>query len=1014
MQNKGIVIVTAVLLTLASIFYLSFSVATSYFDSEAAKIKDPIAQQDYKDSVKYLGVYSYKNCLETQIGLGLDLKGGMNVILEISVPDVIETLADHKTDAAFTKAMKDAKAEHMNSQGDFIKLFIDAYHRVAPGHKLAEVFATQQMQGKVSPQSSDVEVENAIRSEVQAAIDNSFNVVRTRIDKFGVVQPNSQKLEGQQGRIMVEMPGIREPERMRKLLQGSANLEFWETYNAEEIIPYLNQVDQRFANGGETATDTTAKDSAKSTAPVTKKAEPKFKLAGAAKKDVAPKSETAQIEAAKKQHPLLAVLQTTGQNSLALVGYANVRDTAAINKIINSQIAKQILPSDVRLLWSAKPANLQNVKNIYELYALKVTTSTGRAPLEGDVITDAKDEFDQFSNPVVSMQMNTEGARKWAQLTKANVGKAVAIVLDGVVYSAPRVNQEIDGGNSQISGNFTIEETKDLSNTLKSGRMPAPAHIVQEDVVGPTLGAQSIQQGLISFAVAFVLLMVYMVLMYDFIPGMVANGALIANLFFTLGVLASFQSALTMPGIAGMVLTLGTAVDANVLIYERIKEEMRKGKGLREALEAGYKNAFSAIFDSNLTSLITGIILLTTGTGPIRGFATTWIIGIVVSFFTAVFLTRLVYENRVKSGKWLNLKFYTGFSKSMMQGSSYNFMGMYKKSFTVWGVAIFICVISFAVRGLSQSIDFTGGRNYVVALDKTVEVEDVREVLGDAFVNTVGPDAGKTATTSVIALGTDGKTIRVSTNYNIDSTDPLEDDKAETILFNALKKGNFVSQANVESFKNPDIREGGSIISSAKVGPSVAKDITYGAIVSVVLAIIFIFLYILLRFRNIGFSAGATAGLILDTTIVIGFFSLCYGWIGFSLEIDQTFIGAILTVIGYDINDSVVVFDRIRENLNNNKNRMSRVDIQALFNNSINETLSRTINTSISTLIVLVSIFILGGDSIRSFAFAMIIGVIIGTLSSIFIASPVAYLVLGKKIEAEQDKASVTVEEVKA
>ena len=993
MQNKGLVICVAILLTLASIFYLSFSVATSYYDGMAATIKDPIARQDYKDSVKYLGLYSYQKCLETQIGLGLDLKGGMNVVLEISVPDVIDFLADHKQDAAYQKALEIAKQEEMHSPKDFISLFVDAFHKDAPGHKLAEIFATQQLKGKVSTQSTDEEVEKALREEVASAIDNSYNVVTNRIDQYGVVQPNIQKLEGQEGRLMVEMPGIREPERMRKLLQGSANLEFWETYNNQEITPYLTQLDQRLANG-ETKVDTAATDSTKKVqAKAT--ATPKFAL----NKNNAAKGEDAQMAALKKMHPLLSMLQTIPGDALSLVGYASVRDTAAINKMIYGSLAKQILPSDLKLLWSAKPEDGLNKKNVYGLYALKITTSDGRAPLEGDVVTDAKDDFDQHGRPQVSMTMNSEGAREWAALTKANVGKAIAIVLDGVVYSAPRVDREISGGQSVISGNFTIEDTKDLANTLKSGRMPAPAKIVQEEVVGPTLGAQSIEQGLISFAIAFVLLMLYMIVMYNFIPGMMANLALIANLFFTLGVLASFQSALTMPGIAGIVLTLGTAVDANVLIYERIKEELKLGKGMKQALNEGYGNAFSAIFDSNLTSLITGVILLVTGTGPIRGFATTWIIGIVISFFTAVFLTRLVFENRVSKDKWLNQTFTTGFSKNFMQGKNYHFLSMYKTTFTVWGIAVLVCIVSFAVRGLSRSIDFTGGRNYVVTLNKPTHVEDVRKVMQGAFVNTVGENAGKPATTTVIALGTDGKTVRVSTNYNIDSNNPAEDDKAETILYNALKKGGFVSQASVQNFKNPDIREGGSIIQSAKVGPSIAKSITYNAIMSVLLAIFFIFLYILLRFRNIGFSVGSIVGLVLDTTIVIGCFSLCYGWIGFSLEIDQTFIGAILTVIGYDINDTVVVYDRIRENLGKHKHNLAKADIQKIFNDSINQTLSRTINTSVSTLIVLVSIFVLGGDSIRSFSFAMIIGIIIGTLSSIFIASPVAYLVLGKKIE---------------
>ena len=993
MQNKGLVICVAILLTLASIFYLSFSVATSYYDGQAAKIKDPIAQQDYKDSVKYLGLYSYQKCLETQIGLGLDLKGGMNVVLEISVPDVVDFLADHKQDAAYQKALETAKQEEMHSPKDFISLFVDAFHKDAPGHKLAEIFATQQLKGKVSTQSTDEEVEKALREEVASAIDNSYNVVTNRIDQYGVVQPNIQKLEGQEGRLMVEMPGIREPERMRKLLQGSANLEFWETYNNQEITPYLTQLDQRLANG-ETKVDTAATDSTKKVQ-TKAAATPKFAL----NKGNAAKGEDAQMAALKKMHPLLSMLQTIPGDALSLVGYASVRDTAAVNKMIYGSLAKQILPSDLKLLWSAKPEDGLNKKNVYGLYALKVTSSDGRARLEGDVVTDAKDDFNQHGRPQVSMTMNSEGAREWAALTKANVGKAIAIVLDGVVYSAPRVDGEISGGQSSISGNFTIEDTKDLANTLKSGRMPAPAKIVQEEVVGPTLGAQSIEQGLISFAIAFVLLMLYMIVMYNFIPGMMANLALIANLFFTLGVLASFQSALTMPGIAGIVLTLGTAVDANVLIYERIKEELKLGKGMKQALNEGYGNAFSAIFDSNLTSLITGVILLVTGTGPIRGFATTWIIGIVISFFTAVFLTRLVFENLVSKDKWLNQTFTTSFSKNFMQGKNYHFLSMYKTTFTVWGVAVLVCIVSFAVRGLSRSIDFTGGRNYVVTLNKPTHVEDVRKVMQGAFVNTVGENAGKPATTTVIALGTDGKTVRVSTNYNIDSNNPAEDDKAETILYNALKKGGFVSQASVQNFKNPDIREGGSIIQSAKVGPSIAKNITYNAIMSVLLAIFFIFLYILLRFRNIGFSVGSIVGLALDTTIVIGCFSLCYGWIGFSLEIDQTFIGAILTVIGYDINDTVVVYDRIRENLGKHKHNLAKADIQKIFNDSINQTLSRTINTSVSTLIVLVSIFILGGDSIRSFSFAMIIGIIIGTLSSIFIASPVAYLVLGKKIE---------------
>ena len=1001
MQNKGIVIVTAVLLTLASIFYLSFSAATKYYDSQAAKIKDPIAQQDYKDSVKYLGIYSYQKCLETQIGLGLDLKGGMNVILEVSVPDVLENLADHKVDAAFVKSMKEARAEHEVSQSDFITLFINAFKKNAPGRHLSEIFATQQLQGKVSPNSSDKDVEKVLRTEVQAAIDNSFLVVRTRIDKFGVVQPNIQKLEGQQGRIMVEMPGINEPERVRKLLQGSANLEFWETYNSDEIIPYLSQLNQREANHRsgvkEEVADTAATDTAAVAAAEKAEAKAQAKAAFKTKKD-AKADDAASMAEAKKQNPLFSIFQPSGNGALSLVGYASARDTAEVNKIIYSALAKQILPADCRLLWSAKPADGIQAKNIYELHAIKVTTTNGRAPIEGDVVTDAKDQFNNLTgSPEVSMTMNSDGARRWAALTKANVGKAIAIVLDGTVYSAPRVNGEISGGQSSISGNFTIEDTKDLANTLKSGRMPAPAHIVQEEVVGPTLGAQSIQQGFISFIFAFIILMIYMVVMYDFIPGMVANGALLLNLFFTMGIMASFQAALTMPGIAGIVLALGMAVDANVLIYERTKEELKKGLGTKQALSLGYSNAFSAIFDSNLTSIITGIILYVFGTGPIRGFATTLIIGICCSFFTAVFLTRLVYENRLKHDKWTKQNFSTRVSRNFMANKNFAFMSSYKTSFTVFGIVILIMLGSFFVRGLSKGIDFTGGRNYVVVLEKQTEPEQVKEALTPLF---------KGATVNALALGTDGKTIRISTNYKIESNNPAIDNEVEDILYKGLHGAGLVTQGSVEAFKNPDVRAGGSIVSSTKVGPAVAKDITHGAIISVLFALAAIFLYILVRFRNVAFSVGSTVALAVDATIVIGFFSLLWDVVPFSLEIDQTFIGAILTVIGYSINDKVVVFDRIRENLTLHK----RMDLQELFNKSLNETLARTINTSFSTLIVLLCIFCFGGESTRSFSFAMLLGVIFGTLSSIFMAAPVAYLTLGRKIKHEEAAMAEAVE----
>ena len=1006
MQNKGIVIVTAVLMTLASIFYLSFSLGSSYLEKQASKIEDPVAQQDYKDSVKWLGLYSYQDCLETQVGLGLDLKGGMNVILEVSVPDLVENLAGYKKDAAFVKTMKAARAEEETTQDDFISLFIKHYRANAPGHNLAEVFATQQLP-EVKTNSSDSEVEKVLRDRVAETVADAKNVITNRIDQFGVVQPNIQMLEGQEGRIMVEMPGVKDPERMRKLLQGSANLEFWETYQSQEIAPYIQQLDGRLASGE--TTDTTkveekAAEVAKAAADATVADSAKAAKADAEKK-LAKKED--EMKALAAEHPLLSLFNVRG-DQYCVVGYANEADTAAINAMLHSELAKSILPNDVKLLWGAKPAEGAIKKRTYELYCLRMTGVGERAPLEGDVIESAKDDFDHFTGrPVVTMQMNDDGAREWANLTKKNIGKPVAIVLDNLVYSAPNVNQEITGGNSQISGSFTVEDTKDLSNTLKSGRMKAPVRIVQEEVVGPSLGAQSIKQGIISFIVAFIVLMLYMILMYGFIPGMMANCALIINLFFTMGIMASFQSALTMPGIAGIVLTLGMAVDANVLIYERTKEELRAGKGVKQALAAGYSNAFSAIFDSNLTSIITGVILAVIGTGPVKGFAVTLIIGICCSFFTAVFLTRIVYEHYMAKDKWTNLTFTTAFSRNFMQNMHVNFMGNYKKSYTIWFILAVIFIGFFAIRGLSKSIDFTGGRNYVISLDKQTEVESVREALAGTFINSIGDNKGKEANTSVIALGTDGKTIRVSTNWNIESNSPTVDDEAETMLYNSLKKSGIVTQSSEEDFKNPEVREGGSIVSSTKVGPSIARDVTNKAIISVIVALIAIFLYILLRFRNVAFSIGSIVALAFDTLIVIGFFSALWGIVPFSLEIDQTFIGAILTVIGYSINDKVVVFDRVRENLKRFKKR----ELQQLFNDSLNQTLARTINTSVSTLIVLLCIFIFGGASIRSFSFAMILGVIFGTLSSIFIAAPTAYLTMGRKIKEEKEE---EVAEVKA
>ena len=985
MQNKGFVKVFALLLTLVCLFYLSFSFVTNYHMGKAAE--DPQGEQHYMDSMLnekvWLGVYTLKQSRDMEIGLGLDLKGGMNVIMEVSVPDVVKVLADHKDDAAFNEAIANAKKQSLTSQSDFITLFVNEYKRLAPESSLATLFATQQLKDKVNTRSTDSEVEKVLRTEVQAAIDNSFNVLRTRIDRFGVVQPNIQTLEGAMGRIMIELPGVKEPERVRKLLQGSANLEFWETYNASEILPALQSADAKLAAIAAPVKETPAEEAA---------AEEKKE---ASTEDIAAalEGETAEQAASQDElaasHPLASVLQLN--NSGCVVGYAHYKDTAAINSMLANPEVKKILPRDLRLYWGVRAIDAETTNLFYELYAIKSTQRNGRAPLEGDVVVSAADTYDQYGRPCVTMSMNTDGARRWANLTKNNIGRAIAIVLDGCVYSAPNVNSEISGGRSEITGNFTIEQTKDLANVLRSGKMPAPARIVQEDIVGPSLGQESINQGITSFIVAFILLMIYMCAIYGLIPGAIANGALLVNLFFTLGVLASFQAALTLSGIAGLVLSLGMAVDANVLIYERAKEELRGGKPVRAALTDGYKNAFSAIFDSNFTSIITGVILFYFGTGPIRGFATTLIIGIFCSFFTAVFLTRVFYEHFMEKGKLLNITFVTKWSKNLMINTAYNIMGARKKSFIIFGVLAAIMVVSFAVRGLSQSIDFTGGRNFVVQFENEVEPETVRTLLKTKITED---------NVQAIALGTDKKTIRITTNYRINEDDTNVDTEIEAFLYNAFMEGKLLSEGlDLATFIDRDNRAGGSIISSQKVGPSIAEDITKGAIWSVIFALAAIFLYILVRFRNIAFSIGSIAALAIDVLMIIGCYSLFYGILPMSLEVDQTFIGAVLTAIGYSINDKVVVFDRIREFLGLYPKR----DKFSLFNDSINTTLSRTINTSVSTLIVLLCIFILGGDSIRSFSFAMILGVVFGTLSSIFIAAPVAYMTLTKK-EAKASK----------
>ena len=990
MQNKGFVKVFALLLTLVCIFYLSFSFVTRHYTSKAYELAngDEKVAQDYLDSLSnekvWLWNWTLKQCREMEISLGLDLKGGMNVILEVSVPDVIKALADNKPDEAFNKALAEAARLATTSQQDVITLFINEYHKLAPDATLAQLFATQQLKDKINQKSTDAEVEKVLREEVKAAVDNSYNVLRTRIDRFGVVQPNIQSLEDKMGRIMVELPGIKEPERVRKLLQGSANLEFWETYSSKDIAPYMQSVDAKLrtllaANEPEAEAEKATED---------KKVVNSADSIAAALKGQS-QDDAATLAQIKKEHPLLAILQVN-PNGGPVVGYANHKDTAEVNKYLQMKEVQADMPKDLRLKWGVAPVSFDPKAQTFELYAIRSTERNGKAPLEGDVVVDATDEFDQYGHPAVSMVMNTDGARRWAQLTKQNIGRSIAIVLDGYVYSAPNVSNEITGGRSQITGHFTPEEAKDLANVLKSGKMPAPAHIVQEDIVGPSLGQASINAGIVSFIVALVLLMIYMCSMYGFIPGMVANGALILNLFFTLGILSSFQAALTMSGIAGMVLSLGMAVDANVLIYERTKEELRAGKGVKKALADGYSNAFSAIFDSNLTSIITGIILFNFGTGPIRGFATTLIIGILISFFTAVFMTRLFYEHFMSKDKLLNLTFSTGISKNLMANTHFDFMGRNKVWMSITGAALVIFIGFLMTRGLSQSIDFTGGRNFKVQFEKETEPEQVRTLIASKFGD---------ANVSVIAIGTDKKTVRISTNYRIEEEGNNVDSEIEAYLYETLKPL-LTQNISLETFIDRENHTGGSIISSQKVGPSIADDIKVSAIWSVVLALIAIGLYILLRFRNIAYSIGSVAALACDTVMILGMYSMWWGIVPFSLEIDQTFIGAILTAIGYSINDKVVIFDRVREffGLYPKRNKLQ------LFNDSLNTTLARTINTSLSTLIVLLCIFILGGDSIRSFAFAMILGVVFGTLSSLFIASPIAYMLIKKNNEPEENK----------
>ena len=988
MQNKGLIRLFALSLTLVCLFYLSFSVVTNMYNKKAKEYAagDQLKEYNYLDSIGsekvWLG-YTLKECRDKEINLGLDLKGGMNVTLEVSVPDIIRSLSDFNTSPTFNQALNiAAEREKTNSQISFIDLFVKAYSELDPQARLATIFSTFELKDRISLTTSNSDVVKVLKTEVDGAIANSFNVLRQRIDRFGVVQPNIQKLGN--GRILVELPGIKEPARVRKLLQGSANLEFWETYDLSEIVNNISEANKILAtieaNGGvaPAAKDSTAiAKTPTAAAPVAKKAATLStvdSLKAALKKKSATASvtdSTKMMEKSKKENPLFAVLQINAQGGQVargpVIGYSHSKDTAQVNAYFKMKQVKEALPRDLGVRWSVKSIDKRG--EIFELIAIKITNRDGRAPLGGDVITDARADFAQTSAYAnVSMTMNQEGSKTWARMTKDNIGKSIAIALDGYIYSYPTVNTEITGGNSQITGHFTVEEAKDLANTLKSGKMPAPARIVQENIVGPTLGQEAINNGLISFIIAFVLVLLYMVLYYGVVPGLIADLALCANVFFLMGVLASFSAVLTLPGIAGMVLTLGMAVDANVLMYERIREEMNKGKTMKRAIDDGIGSALSAIIDSNITTLITAIILASFGNGPIKGFAVTEIIGVITSFFTSVFLTRLmlyVYANH-ESAK--EITFITGITKNWFKDTTVDFMGIRKWMYSISGALIVISCISFGVRGFNLGVDFAGGRNYVVAFDQTVSPDKARALLENAFDGDMP---------QVITIGTDNQ-VRIATKYKINDNSSTVDNEIEGKLYDNLKPLLKKQVTKAQFFKD-------NIKSSQKVGPAVADDITRSAVWAVLLAILGIGIYIFIRFREWGYALGAIVSLAHDAIITLGLFSLLDGFLPFSMEIDQSFIAAILTVIGYSVHDTVINYDRIRENVG----LFPKRDRISLINLSVNEMLGRTFSTTMTVILTLLAMFIFGGETIRGFIFAMLFGIIIGTYSSVFIASPI-------------------------
>ena len=1005
MQNKGLVRLLAVCLALVCAFYLSFSFVTSHYDKKAKEYAagDAAKEYFYLDSIAANKVwfgYTLKQCREKEINLGLDLKGGMNVTMEVSVPDILRALSGYNTTENFNAAMAAAQEKQKSSGADFVTLFIESYKEIDPEAQLASVFSTFELKDKVSLNSTNDEVEKVIREEVDGAINNSFMVLRTRIDRFGVVQPNIQKL-AQAGRILIELPGIKEPERVRKLLQGSANLEFWETYDFSELLPQFAQINNEYAkmaNANEAAEAEQVE--SKEVKDEVKADDDLAALVDAAAGDSAAAAEaeqTAAVENYKKNNPLFAILNPSinqaGQAYRGpVVGTVHYTDTARVNAMLNSPIAKQVLSRDLRLYWTVKA--LDEAGSLYQLVALKAQRD-GRASLEGDVITDARADFSQLSAYAnVSMSMNAEGAKAWQRITKDNIGKSIAIVLDGFVYSFPTVQNEIAGGNSQITGNFTVEEAKDLANTLKSGKMPAPARIIQEDVVGPSLGAESIRAGMWSFVIGFILILVYMIFYYGWIPGLIADATLLCNVFLLIGILASFSAVLTLPGIAGIVLTMGMAVDANVLIYERIREELKGGKNLKKAITDGFSGAISAIVDANVTSFLTGAILAIFGTGPIKGFAVTYMIGIVSSFLTAVFLTRLWLEAYASREDAKELTFTTRLMKNFLQGTHADFVGKRKLFYIISGVLVCIGILGLEPHmfgKLNLGIDFSGGRNYVVRFAQPVNTADVEKSLEGVFE--ANNPAGENLSLRVITIG-DQNQVRVSTNFRIHDNSETLDDEIEALLYEGCKPF-LPEELTFADFQSTQLNPEIGIMQSQKVGPAIADDITSAAFIAVICALIGIFLYILLRFRNFAYSVGAVTALAHDAILVLGAYALLWKVMPFSMEIDQSFIAAILTVIGYSINDTVVIFDRVREHNKLYPKRDRGINI----NDAINNTLSRTFSTSMSTLVVLLAIFFFGGESIRGFVFALLIGVIVGTYSSMCVAPHIAY-----EIQRAQDK----------